>query len=169
MQNPFLLSGPIHSAGRAAFFSFLTGHFHSAGRADYFFFCPLAAAQQRQCAQLFYFIRSASAARADFFFSVRSLQLCRGASDSFLFFLSPPHSRASLSGRHAELIFFSFFLTGHSHTLVSCAQLFVFVSGRCLLSFDSSRSNFFVTGRFCKSCVARAARKIFFCHFRAEV
>jgi hypothetical protein len=72
-------------------------------------------------------------------------------------FFSPPHSHASVSGAPAifflscrfrstaaaRTVFFS-----HSHTLLPCAQPFVLVTGRC---------------------VTRAARKIFFCHFRAEV
>jgi hypothetical protein len=89
-----------------------------------------------------------------FFFSVRSLQLCRGASDSFFFAQPLPINN------YCAHIFF-----GHSHSLVPCAQLFVFVSGRCLLTFSSRTVTF-----LWPVAVSPAQQgKYFFCHFRTEV
>jgi hypothetical protein len=101
---------------------------------------------------------SSCCARRTFFFLCPVASTLQGSQRFFFCFFLLTVVQAC-QGAMQSYFFLSFFLTGHSHTLVSCAQLFVFVSGRCLLSFDSSRSNFFVTGRFCKSCVAHAARK----------
>jgi hypothetical protein len=94
-------------------------------------------------------------------FSVRSLHLCNGASDSFIFFLLFLCLVAStLQG--SQRFFFSRFRSQPHSTAVRAA--FYFCVRWMSASFDSSRSNFFVTGR----CVTRAARKIFF-YFRAKV
>jgi hypothetical protein len=191
----FFLTGRFLSAGVLAcrfFFSFSVRSLPLLG-AQINFFCPLAAAQQRQCARrIFYLVavrshpaartepffcgvRSAAAAHAEFFsvrslllspramlqtFSLRSVtsaQPARHAADFFsLFghFSSQPCMRVRGASDFFSVqslpvnsscahIFFC-----HSHTLLPCAQPFVLVTGRC---------------------VTRAARKIFFCHFRAEV
>jgi hypothetical protein len=133
------------------------------------FFWTLLHSVVSPCARNFYLgaVSSAAAAHAEFyfFFSVRSLQLCRGASDSFIFF--------SLSGRfnsagEPAILFFCpaasdqqllrthFFWSQPQSSAVRAAFCF------CVRSLSAhlfqSHSNFFVTGR----CVARAARKIFF-------
>jgi hypothetical protein len=163
-------------------------------------FCTALSARAPEI--LFGAVRSAAAAHAEpfFSFSVRSLHLCRGASDSFIFF----SDRSLCRPRSKENIFFVFvtsmqkceggrvrrkYFFCHSRASVSCQgamQIFVFYpqpcsnAGRAELffcaafcfcvwslsaSFDSLRSNFFVTGR----CVARAAKKIFFFVFVTSV
>jgi hypothetical protein len=86
----------------------------SSVRARSFLACPVAPSRAQS-----HPVSSCSARR--FFFSVRSLPLYRVASDSF--FLYPPHSRASVSGRHAELFFFSDRSQPHSN--VSARSLFL--------------------------------------------
>jgi hypothetical protein len=103
------------------------------------------------------FFRAASHAESFFFLTGRILQ---GA--QILFWGCLVTAEQAMSGRHAELFF------GHSHALVQGAQFFWEcplaaaqqrqarrgLSGRCPLSFDSPRNNFFVTGRICTSCVS---------------
>jgi hypothetical protein len=138
------------------------------GRAQNFFLD--ASAQRCQPArQKFLFggclVSSCCARRILFFFSVRSLQLCRGASDSFIFFLCPVASTLQGSQRFfffcpaasdQQLLRAHFFWSQPQSSAVRAAFCF------CVRSLSAhlfqSHSNFFVTGR----CVARAARKIFF-------
>jgi hypothetical protein len=158
------------TAWREIFFpvaSCMTGCFLC--RARKFFFFLLAAAQQRQCAPPFLFFFSLS----DHFHSLRARRIfylvtiwsqlackCQGAMQYPL--CSSVHARTDffvLSGqqllRMKKKISFSssrflqlraqFFFC---HTLLQCAQPFALVTSRC---------------------VTRAARKLFFCHFRAAV
>jgi hypothetical protein len=183
---------------RSIFFSFLlTGHF-LCWAFRLFFFCllPLSSVCARQ---FFLFVLSgrfstALSARQNFFIWGLSGRILLHAQNLFLvvsgqlllcmqkFFslsdrsllhsrlgampqtfslcsVTSPHSHACVSG--APAIFFCpvasgqqqlraqfFFVFCHSHTLLPCAQPFVLVTGRC---------------------VTRAARKLFFCHFRAAV
>jgi hypothetical protein len=112
----------MQMSGRAQIFFWTLLHSVVSPRARIFFcffLCSVASPLQRR-QRFFYFLflslsgrftsATAPAILLFFFFfsSVWSLQLCRGASDFF--------SVAS----------------GHSHTLLPCAQPFIFVSGGCL-------------------------------------
>jgi hypothetical protein len=146
------------AAWRAVFFlSFPVPSLPLLGAHIFFCLLPLSSVSARH-----FFICSVRSlllcwARAEFFLDA-SAQPARHAADFFsLCSVTSPHSHACVSG--APAIFFScpvasgqqqlhaqFFC--HSHTLLPCAQPFVLVTSRCVTS---------------------AARKIFFCHFRAEV
>jgi hypothetical protein len=89
-----------------------------------------------------------------FFFSSQPCKRVRGASDFFSSVQSLPVN--SSCAHRFSLV---------TATLYCRVRSFLFLCPVAVCRFDSSRSNFLVTGR----CVTRAARKIFFCHFRAEV
>jgi hypothetical protein len=126
----------------SSFFLFHPAVHEMSGRAQNLFLD--ASAQRCQPARqkfLFGAVRSAAAAHAEtFFFSVRSLQLCRGASDSFIFFLCPVAS--TLQG--SQRFFYFFFLCPVASTLQGSQRFFFFAqvaSGQQLL-----RAQIFLTG-----------------------
>jgi hypothetical protein len=93
-----------------------------------FFISSSSACNVRAHTELFFgrFCTTLSARAPEFFIWSLSGRILLRAQNFFCCVRSLLHS---LSGRHAAELFF---LTGHSHTLLTCAQLFVFVSGRCL-------------------------------------
>jgi hypothetical protein len=97
-------------------------------------------------------------ARRIFFFCPVASTL-QGAQNLFLFDRSLPLCRAR-----------RFFL-GCPLAAAQQRQARSDLSGRCLVSFDSSRNNFFLTGRLCPTLSARTARDSFFLsgHSRASV
>jgi hypothetical protein len=124
----------------SSFFLFHPAVHEMSGRAQNLFLD--ASAQRCQPARqkfLFGAVRSAAAAHAEtFFFSVRSLQLCRGASDSFIFF--PLSGRFNSAGEPAILLFF-FPLSGRFNSAGEPAILF-FCPSR-FRSTAAARTDFF--------------------------
>jgi hypothetical protein len=107
--------------------------------------------QQLLCMQKFFFLSDRSLLHSRLGAMLQTFSLCS---------VTSPHSHACVSGAPAFFFCpvasgqqqlraqFFLFVFCHSHTLLPCAQPFVLVTGRC---------------------VTRAARKLFFCHFRAAV